>query len=74
MKKVLAIAALLVTLMACNNPNPGESGDVNDGFEGTGDPSGGLPGDTLYSNKATGIDTAADDHRVDTWKRDSVKQ
>lgn len=61
--------------MACNNPNPGESGVVNDGFQGAGDPNGGLAGDTLYQSPAAeGIDSAADDHRVDTWKRDSAQQ
>jgi hypothetical protein len=78
MKKLFVILAGFILLQACNdnNENPGESGTVNDGFQGAGDNNGALPGDTGYGGaNATTIDTAADDHRVDTERRDStVKQ
>ncbi|HEY1113636.1 MAG TPA: hypothetical protein VGE66_08735 [Chitinophagaceae bacterium] len=78
MKKLLVILAGFVVLQACNpgNENKGESGTVNDGFQGAGDPSGGLSGDTVVqgTDARRSIDTAADDHRVDTWKRDSAGQ
>ena len=74
MKKLLVILAGFVMLQACNpsNERPGESGTVNDGFQGAGDNNGALPGDTGYGGaNATTIDTAAGDHRVDIQKRDS---
>lgn len=74
MKKALAIAAIVMTVMACNNPNPGESGAVNDGFNGAGDNNGALPGDTGYGNHSNSIDTAAMDDRVDIQQRDSMKK
>lgn len=64
--------AVLVSLMACGN-NPGESGAVDDGFEGAGDPSGGVAGDTVIQHTDTATDTAAfGKDRVDTEKRDSA--
>jgi hypothetical protein len=76
MKKLLVILAGFVMLNACNpsNENPGESGTVNDGFSGAGDANGALPGDTGHGNNTNSIDTAAGDHRVDTERRDTVKQ
>lgn len=75
MKKFLVILAGFVVLQACNpsNENPGESGTVNDGFQGAGDNNGALPGDTGYGTGGNTIDTAAGDHRVDTERRDSAQ-
>jgi hypothetical protein len=75
MKKLLVILAGFVVLQACNpsNENSGESGTVNDGFQGAGDNNGALPGDTGYGGaNTTTIDTAAGDHRVDIQQRDSA--
>lgn len=73
MKKIFAVLMSIALLQACNpsNNNPGESGTVNDGFDGAGDANGGLP-DTLNTTSPA-IDTAIKgDQRVDTEQRDSL--
>ncbi len=68
---VLASVALL---QACNpsNNNPGESGTVNDGFDGAGDANGGIP-DTM-TTASPSIDTASKGYqRVHTEQRDSLQ-
>ena len=69
MKKVFVIITSLFVLQACSN-NGGESGTVNDGFKGAGDPNGGLA-DTANNTNGPAIDTARMDHRTDTEKRDT---
>ena len=74
MKKILMILTSIALLQACNpsNKNPGESGTVNDGFDGAGDANGGLP-DTMKT-ASPAIDTAlGGDQRVDTERRDSLR-
>ena len=73
MKKALFILSVFVSLLACNNPNPGEGGAVNDGFQGAGDPNGGLPGDTVIRHGDSTVDSSTfGEDRVDTEKRDTV--
>jgi PBP1b-binding outer membrane lipoprotein LpoB len=69
MKKVLVVIASVMFLLSCSN-NGGESGAVNDGFNGAGDTNGGLP-DTPKIQRNPNIDTAVGDPRVDTERRDS---
>ncbi|HVG12872.1 MAG TPA: hypothetical protein VM843_07700 [Flavisolibacter sp.] len=74
MKKILMVLISIALLQACNpsNKNPGESGTVNDGFDGAGDANGGLP-DTMKTASPS-IDTAMKgDQRVDTQQRDSLQ-
>lgn len=74
MKKILMVLVSIALLQACNpsNNNPGESGTVNDGFDGAGDVNGGLP-DTA-NTASPSIDTALKgDQRVDTEQRDSIQ-
>jgi hypothetical protein len=74
MKKIVIALAGLVIMAACNpsHENGGESGTVNDGFEGAGDANGGLAGDTAQHFNPS-VDTAIGDNRVDTEKRDTSK-
>jgi hypothetical protein len=74
MKKILTVLVSIALLGACNpsNNNPGESGTVNDGFDGAGDANGGIPDTTKTASPS--IDTAAKgDQRVDTEQRDSLR-
>jgi hypothetical protein len=73
MKRLLSIAAIIATLTACNNPNPGESGTVNDGIK-TVDSNGAFEesSPTIQNNPST--DTAMGENRVDIQQRDSAKK
>ena len=74
MKKIFVVLVSIVLLQACNpsNNNPGESGTVNDGFDGAGDANGGIS-DTV-NTASPAIDTALKgDQRVDTEQRDSLQ-
>lgn len=66
MKRILVVMISLVILQSCSN-NGGESGTVNDGYNGISDPNGGLPdtGQGRLANDSSRI-------RVDTEKRDSL--
>jgi hypothetical protein len=70
MKKILILAAGIITLQACNpsNNNPGESGTVDDGIK-TVDENGALSDTTKQFNPS--VDTTIGDNRVDTEKRDT---
>ncbi len=73
MKKILFSLLSIALLQACNPSNniPGESGTVNDGFEGSGDRNGGLS-DTNQHTPA--VDTSIKgNQRTDTQQRDSIK-
>ena len=68
MKRIVAIVTSIILLSACSN-NGGESGVVNDGFNGAGDTNGGLSDTSQIYNPE--IDTSRSEDRVDTEKRDS---
>lgn len=70
MKKIFIVIAGFMFLCSCSN-NGGESGAVNDGFDGAGDTNGGLP-DTPKIQRNPNIDTAVGDPRVDIERRDST--
>ena len=69
MKKIIILLTYCILMGACSN-NGGESGTVNDGFNGAGDTNGGLA-DTPYTANPS-IDSAKGEHRVDTERRDST--
>lgn len=71
MKKILTALTMVVALTACSN-NGGESGAVNDGFNGMGDTNGGLP-DTGNANYNPRIERDKGEHRVDLERRDSAR-
>ncbi len=66
MKRILVIVLSFIILESCSN-NGGESGTVNDGYNGISDPNGGLPdtGEARLKNDSSRL-------RVDTEKRDSL--
>ena len=70
MKKILMLM-MSIAFIACNNPNPGESGTVDDGIKAV-DSNGALEDSPQQFNP--GVDTAIGDDRVDTEKRDSSRQ
>jgi hypothetical protein len=70
MKKILIVMTSLVMLASCSN-NGGESGAVNDGFSGAGDPNGGLPDSNR--NESPRTDTSSGEHRVDLSNRDTSR-
>ncbi|HEX2532174.1 MAG TPA: hypothetical protein VHK69_00485 [Chitinophagaceae bacterium] len=72
MRKVFGFALIIGLLSACNNPNPGESGAVNDGIK-TVDENGALQ-DTAPVIPNPGIDSSLGEDRVDTERRDSAIQ
>lgn len=72
MKKIMIIVAGAMFLVSCSN-NGGESGAVNDGYNGISDTNSGLPNDKPLAPSPS-IDSAKGDHRVDTEKRDSNYQ
>jgi hypothetical protein len=69
MEKFFFIYMAAIILSACNN-NAGESGTVDDGIK-TLDANGALQ-DTAPLQPSPSIDTAHNDHRVDTEKRDTT--
>lgn len=70
MKKVLAALTGILFLAACDNPNAGEGGVINDGIE-TVDPNGALV-DTMAGYPSPGIDTSIGEHRVDLQPRGDI--
>jgi hypothetical protein len=70
MKKILAGLSLAMIMTACSN-NGGESGAVDDGFKGAGDPNGGLP-DSANTKHNPEIEPSKGEQRVDTERRDST--
>ena len=72
MKKILFVALAIAFLQACNNPNPGESGTVNDGMNAV-DTNGGLADTGRYQTNPS-VDTGKMEDRVDTEKRDTFNK
>ena len=67
MKRLSIILAVVLTLQACNNENPGESGAVDDGIK-TVDENGALSDTTPAS-----VDTL-NKNRVDIQQRDTIRR
>ena len=68
MKRLLIIGTVLFSMAACNNPNPGESGAVNDGIKAV-DTNGAFEESTPSVQKNPGTDTTAGEDRVDVQPR-----
>jgi hypothetical protein len=72
MKKASIVILGFIVFVACNNPNPGESGVVNDGIQAV--DSNGAFSDTTRLNPNSNVDSSVGDDRVDTEKRDSANR
>jgi hypothetical protein len=71
MKRLLAIASLMIFISACN-PNSGQSGVDDDGIK-TIDSNGAFEESTPSVQAGPATDSTAGEDRVDVQKRDSVK-